>query len=116
MGEMVAGGGWGRDRMTAWRVAVPDPETGAVRKCGEGGRSRGGPEAVVWSQGCGWGQQETGESAGCGNRGPDMEIPAEGVGGSDKWLYPGKTAGRVTSPRHGVDRANDPTRQKMRGA
>ena len=36
--------------------------------------------------------------------------------GSGKWLYPGKTTGCVTSSGHGVDRANDSMRQKMRGA
>ena len=116
MGEMEAGGGWGRDRMTAWRGGGAGSIGGGRAEVRGGWTKPGGAEAVVWSQGCGWGQQEDGGLAGCGNRGPDMEIPAEGVGGSGKWLYPGKTAGRVTSPGHGVDRANDPTRQKMRGA
>jgi len=39
-----------------------------------------------------------------------------GMRGSGKWLYPGKTTGCVTSSGHGVDRANDSMRQKMRGA
>ena len=101
--------------MTAWRVGGAGSIGGG---CGSAGRV---DEAGVGG-GCGvepgvrLGAAGGRRISGCGNRGPDMEIPAEGVGGSGKWLYPGKTAGRVTSPGHGVDRANDPTRQKMQGA
>lgn len=84
MGEMEAGGGWGRDRMMAWRVGGAGSIGGGRAEVRGGWTKPGWAEAVVWSQGCGWGQQEDGGLAGCGNRGPDMEIPAEGVGGSGK--------------------------------
>ena len=80
--------------MTAWRVAVPDPETGAVRKCGEGGRSRGGRR--LW---CG------ARGAAGGNRRPGNRRVA--VTGARIWKSP---------QREWVDRTNGSTRAKLLGA
>ena len=94
MGEMEAGGGWGRDRMTAWRVGGAGSIGGGRAEVRGGWTKPGWAEAVVWSQGCGWGQQEDGGLA-------------VAVTGARIWKSP---------QRAWVDRANGSTRAKLLGA